>query len=220
MNPPPDLPKKYADEAVLVLPYESINSLLQGVGVWPVSEAMLQLISTPSIMRRGDAERTTSVTQLVAYYVVLNGARILTHRRTRRQPEKRLTAIRAIGLSGHMTTSDLQTLATRDLFHQGAVSGYANRELAEEIAVRVSSSEPISLQCFVWEPSDDFGKQHLGLVYVVPAEGEFKVLEPGLIANAAFEAMPDIRASLEEFTSWSRLLLESPHFSQVLTDRT
>ena len=219
MNTPPDLPRKYADESVLVVPYESINSILQGVGVWPVSEALLKLISTPSTMRRDDAERTTAVTQLVAYYIVLNGARLLTHRRTRRQPEKRLTAIRAIGLSGHMTTADLQTLATRDLFHQGAASGYANRELAEEVAVRVSSHEPIALQCCVWEPTDDFGKQHLGLVYVVPAEKEFRVLEPGLIADAAFQGLSEVRSSLVEFSSWSRLLLESTYFSQVLSSR-
>lgn len=216
MNSPQDLPRKYADESVLVIPFEALNKILPSVGIWPVSEPLLQLISRPSVMRREDAERTTTVTQLVAYYLVTNGNRILVHRRTRRQPEKRLTAIKAAGFSGHMTTSDLQTLSTRDLFHQGADSGYANRELAEEVAVRISSYEPILLRCCVWEPINDFGKQHLGLVYVVPAEETFQILEPGLLADAEFKSLIEIRNSLAEYTSWSRLLLESEYFCQAL----
>jgi predicted NUDIX family phosphoesterase len=214
-----DLPRKYAEESLLVVPYEAVDTLLPGVGIWPTSEALLRLISTPSTMRRADAELTTEVTQLIAYYVVRHGDRILTHRRTRRQPEKRLTAVKAVGLSGHMTVSDLPALTTRDLFHQGAASGYANRELAEEISVRISSEHPITLRCCIWEPVDDFGKQHLGLVYVVPAEEEIKVLEPGLIADATFECIPNIRAAYSAFTSWSRLLLESQYFVDILSHK-
>jgi len=212
-----DLPRKYAQESLLVVPNEAVNAILPDVGVWPISEALLGLISMPSMMRRGDAEQTTLVTQLIAYYVVVSGGRILTHRRTRRQPEKRLTAIKALGLSGHMTVADLPALTTRDMFHPSASSGYANRELAEEIKVRVSSESPISLRCAIWEPVDDFGKQHLGLVYVVHAQEEFTVLEPGLITDAKFEALPDIRAAYDKFTSWTRLLLESEFFLKMLT---
>ena len=212
-----DLPKKYAEESLIVVPYTNVNELLPGVGVWPVSEALLRLISAPSTMRRADAEQTTEVTQLIAYYVVRHGDRILTHRRTRRQPEKRLTGVKAAGLSGHMTVSDLPGLTTQDLFHQGSASGYANRELAEEVAVQITSEHPISLRCCIWEPVDDFGKQHLGLVYLVPANEEIKVLEPGLIADPAFERVSDIRAAYRDFTSWSRLLLESKVFGEILS---
>lgn len=211
-----DLPKKYAEESLIVVPFKAVNRLLPGVGVWPVSEPLLRLISTPLTMRRGEAELTAEVTQLIAYYVVLNGDRILTHRRTRRQPEKRLTAIKAAGLSGHMTETDLPALNNRDLFHQDTAGGYANRELAEEVSVQVSAKHPIRLRCCVWDPTDDFGKQHLGLVYVVPAEATIKVMEPGLISDASFQAIPDIRASFDEFTSWSRLLLESEYFLETL----
>lgn len=210
------LPKKYADEQVLVVSYDSISSLLPTVGIWPVSEPLLDLIAAPCTMRRDDAEQTTAVTQLVAYYVVTNGGRLLTHRRTRRQPEKRLTDIRAIGLSGHMTASDLQTLTTGDLFHEGERGGYANRELAEEIAVRVSSAHPIELRGFVWDPVDDFGKQHVGLLYSVPAESDFKVLEPGLIGDARFSSLAEILESIDTYTSWSRLLLQSTLWTEVL----
>lgn len=213
----PALPKKYAEESLIVVPYVTVSELLPGAGVWPVSEALLNLISTPSAMRRADAELTTEVTQLISYYVVKNGDRILTHWRTRRQPEKRLTGVRAVGLSGHMTISDLPGLTTQDLFHQGSASGYANRELAEEVSVQITSEYPISLRCCIWEPVDDFGKQHLGLVYLVPAKEEIKVLEPGLIADATFERVSDIRANYRNFTSWSRLLLESDFFVDILS---
>ena len=219
MTPPAELPKKYAAERVLVVPYDALRQLLPDVGVWPVSEALLQLIAAPSLMRRDEAEQTTVVTQLVAYYIVVNSFRVLTHRRTRRQPEKRLTDVRAIGLSGHMTASDFQGLSNRDLFHRDATSGYANRELAEEVAVTVSSQTPIALRCCIWEPIDDFGKQHLGLVYSVPAEEKVKVLEPGLISDAAFKTLPEIRSSIADYSSWSRLLLNSTIFADFLVDQ-
>ncbi|MDD2919729.1 hypothetical protein [Rhodoferax sp.] len=217
MNISTRLPKKYANEQVLVVQYASLSELLPTVGVWPVRDKLLDLVAKPGIMRRDQAEMTTAVTQLVAYYIVVNESRLLTHRRTRRQPEKRLTAVRAIGLSGHMTTSDLQTLLTRDLFHAGEHTGYANRELAEEVAVRVSSKHPITLRGFIWEPIDDFGKQHLGLIYIVPAEAEFRVLEPGLIGEAQFSTLPEISRSVDAYTSWSRLLLQSNLLTEALT---
>jgi hypothetical protein len=55
------LPRKYADESLLVVPNASVNAILPDVGVWPISEALLDLISTPSMMRRGEAEQTTRV---------------------------------------------------------------------------------------------------------------------------------------------------------------
>ena len=61
------------------------------------------------------------------------------------------------------------------------------------------------------------GQQHLGLVYVVHAEEQFTVLEPGLITDAKFEGLPDIRAAYDKFTSWTRLLLESKLFLSMLT---
>lgn len=212
------LPKKYANEQVLVVTYDAVIALLPSVGVFPVNEALLELISLPQTMRRDEAEKSTAMTQLVAYYVVMNDGHLLTHRRTRRQPEKRLTDVRAIGLSGHMTTSDLNTLTTGDLFHEGDHAGYANRELAEEIAVRVSSKAPIKLAGFIWEPIDDFGRQHLGLLYIVPAEREFRVLEPGLIGSADFLTPDEISASINDYTSWSKLLLDSELFIGSLSE--
>lgn len=213
------LPKKYAAEQVLVVSYDALRNLLPDTGVWPLSESLTNLISAPSTMRRDDAELTTTVTQLVAYYVIVNGSRVLTHRRTRRQPEKRLTDIRALGLTGHMTEADLQTLKIRDLFQQGMHSGYANRELAEEVAVRISAERPIELHGCIWEPIDDFGKQHLGLIYFVPAEEDFQVLEPGLIGDARYSSVPEIKSSIDKYTPWSRLLLDSTLFAEMLPQR-
>jgi predicted NUDIX family phosphoesterase len=45
---------------------------------------------------------------------VRHGDRILTHRHTRRQPEKRLAGVKAAALRGHMTVSDL--IKTRQTF--------------------------------------------------------------------------------------------------------
>ena len=203
------LPKKYANERVLVVPRESIDSTVKHQGVAPVTEQLLQLFSHARTMRRDDAEKTVEFTQLVAYFIVVDGVNVLTHRRSKRQPEKRLTDVRSIGFSGHMTDTDLQSLSSYDLFHGSGQSGYANRELAEEVKVKVSSSDPISMRCCIWDPFDDLGKQHIGLVYEVPTAGHFEVLEPGLITDACFETMDAIRSNINAYTSWSQLLAGS-----------
>lgn len=216
MSDPSTLPKKYAQERVLVVPRQSIEVAVQRQGVIPVTEQLLQLFANAKSMRRDLAEETLEFTQLVAYFVVVAGTDVLTHKRSKRQPEKRLTDIRAIGFSGHMTEMDLQTFSSRDLFHGNGISGYANRELAEEVKVIISSENPISMRCCLWDSYDDLGKQHIGLVFEVPIAGSFEILEPGLITDAQFESLDDIRANLLDYTSWSQLLARSTAGNDLL----
>lgn len=207
MNEAPTLAKKYAQERVLVVPRPLIEQSVGRRGVGPITDSLFETLMRATPMRRDLAEDTIEVTQLVAYFVVRSGNEVLTHKRSKKQPEKRLTNVRSLGFSGHMTDDDLQSLMSYDFFHGDGLGSYTNRELAEEVRVNLSSEHPISLRCCIWDPSDTLGQQHIGLVYEVPTDGKFEVLEPGLIVDARFESISSIRSSITSYTSWSQLLL-------------
>jgi len=202
-----DLPKKYAEESVLVCSRAKLELLIHGVGVIPSCNELWAEISNAFPMKRGIAEENTDVVQLVSYFVVLNNNKLLTHKRSKRQPEKRLVNIKSVGFSGHIMESDADKLYNFDMFEPSLITPYINRELAEEVKVKLNPDFPISFVGYIWEPSDALGKQHLGLMYIVPCDGSFTIMEPGLLTQARFESMVDINSTIDNYTTWSRMVI-------------
>ncbi|MDP3608649.1 MAG: hypothetical protein U1D41_16820 [Nitrosomonas sp.] len=211
------LAKKYADESVLVCQRSDMTPLLTHSGVLPASPLIWKAICHATPMRRIDAEADTSVIQLVSYFLILHRGKFLTHRRTKRQPEKRLTDIRSLGFSGHICKHDTNQLLGNDLFEPSLEDApYLNRELAEEVSVKLESKNPIRFGGYIWDPSDTLGLQHLALLYIVPTNGDYKILEPGLITDARFESLLEIKSKLELYTTWSRLLINELEVNKTI----
>jgi predicted NUDIX family phosphoesterase len=203
------LPKKYAEEIILVCQRIALEPLLKNEGYIPADDEVWAGISAAFPMRRGDAEIDQSVIQLVSFFLVTNKGECLTHKRCKKQPEKRLIDVRAVGFSGHINESDSKDLFVRDLFEPTDSTPYVNRELSEEVSLSLNSKNPISFHGYIWEPSDDMGRQHIGLLYEVPCNGEFKILEPGLIADAHFDSLETVANSIDEYSSWSKIILSA-----------
>lgn len=203
------LPKKYAEEIILVCKKDKLLPSLNKEGFIESNEKIWNAISLAFPMRRDRAEIEKSVIQLVSFFLVTYGNKLLTHKRCKKQPEKRLIDIRAIGFSGHINKSDGIDLTVRDLFEPTYSSPYVNRELSEEVSLNIEVSKHISFNGFIWEPSDDMGRQHIGLLYDVPCNGRFEILEPGLITNARFDSLNKIREELDNYGSWTRIILSA-----------
>ena len=201
------LPKKYAEEKILVCKRESLEPLLNEEGFIPPDEEIWKSVMSAFPMRRGDAENDMSVIQLVSFFLVTNNKKYLTHKRTKKQPEKRLIDVRAMGFSGHINDSDSNSLFVGDLFEPTESSPYVNRELSEEVSLTLNSQKPISFHGYIWEPSDEVGRQHIGLLYEVQSDGEFTILEPGLISDAHFDSLEEIGSEINEYGSWSKILI-------------
>lgn len=201
------LPKKYAEEIILVCQRSALEPLLKTEGFVPADDEVWAGISAAFPMRRGDAEMDQSVIQLVSFFLVMNRGECLTHKRCKKQPEKRLIDVRAIGFSGHINESDGKDLFVRDLFEPTDSTPYVNRELSEEVSLVLNSQNPISFHGYIWEPSDNMGRQHIGLLYKVPCNREFNILEPGLIADAHFDSLETIESNIDEYGSWSKIII-------------
>jgi predicted NUDIX family phosphoesterase len=204
------LPKKYAQEDVMVLDRSAVDEfcITCGVGHLPLNSP--DILSRAWPMKRERAENETNYVQLVAYYLVEGCEGYLTHRRTSRQPEQRLVNVRSLGFSGHLGPKDMEELLHRDLFGADQPMGFTNRELGEEVEVKVGPQATSSLRRYIWDPSEPLGAQHLALVCHITDAKEFRILEPGLITDAKFESVEKILAKLPLYSSWTRLLLMSP----------
>ncbi len=211
------LPKKYAEEIILVCDRRNFEPLVTDEGFLPCNKEIWEALSKNVFpMRRGDAEIDQSVIQLVSYFLVSHRGTFLTHKRCKKQPEKRLIDVRAIGFSGHINEADGRDLFIKDLFEPTGSFPYVNRELSEEVSLDLSSQNPISFHGYIWEPSDSMGRQHVGLMYEVPCNGDFKILEPGLISEAKFQTVEEIAKDLESYGSWSRIVLSAITDQKVL----
>lgn len=202
--------KKYASEMVLTVPRLQILDHLNRSGLLPPNEELLATLRRATLTRRDEAEGNPDLVQLVSYFVVMKGDRILIHRRTRRQPEQRLTNIYSVGFGGHLGNQDTIALATPDLFAEVAGAPTLTRELSEEVDVRVTSGRTISFLGFLWDDTDLLGLQHLALAYLVPTSTEtFTIREPGLIAEARYIERTALASGEINLTTWSRHLVRN-----------
>lgn len=213
------LPKKYAEEVILVCQRTVLEPLLMNEGFISANDDIWAGISAAFPMRRGEAELDQSVIQLVSFFLVTYKGKCLTHKRAKKQPEKRLIDVRAIGFSGHINESDEKDLFARDLFEPTDSGPYVNRELSEEVSLSLNSNNPISFYGYIWDPSDDLGRQHIGLFYEVPCDGEFTVLEPGLITDARFDSLETIVSNVDEYGSWSKIILSALDSQKLILKR-
>ena len=90
-----------------------------------------KLISESTEMHRKEAELTEEFVQIIPLFFVHNGSQYLTHKRTKRLPEKRLSSNRTINFGGHLQLTDYPTLFSDDA---GLVDLAIQRELREELS--------------------------------------------------------------------------------------
>jgi predicted NUDIX family phosphoesterase len=188
------------NERVLATPTEALREAGLFHGFTDRTDHYLPLILDPRRLRflpRQEAEQDPSHKQLIPYLVLRHEGKVFHYRR-RGGGEKRLLALRSIGLGGHVTDED-----------GPAAGAYRNgllRELREEVELAGGYEERV-----VGLINDDrtpVGQVHLGIVHVLDLHaGGARCREDGL-AEAGFAAVEALRADAEAFETWSRFLLE------------
>lgn len=210
----PDVPEYKADryqkalfdEDIIVFPASSLRRYVPGVGLFrgPIDSRSLRAELKP--MRRRLAEEDATVIQLVSVFVVRHGARLLTHKRTKRLPESRLHGYCSLSFGGHLNPDDICS-PLFDIFDPQQGMPWLVRELREELILPT----PPHLICrgLLYDDSREVSRQHLGIVYdiLVPTE-EFKIGERGFLMDAKFESVDSIRKRSADFENWSLLLLK------------
>ncbi|HEY2094093.1 MAG TPA: HTH domain-containing protein [Thermoanaerobaculia bacterium] len=198
--------KSLFDEEIMVFPRLRLSEYAPAPGLH--FSDLAGLIRQCQPMRRSDAEADMSVVQLVSAFVVRNGSKVLTHKRTKRLPESRLHGFYSLTFGGHLNPSDITPLFSPSKPEQWAP--WLLRELGEEVKFRGNPVESLVFRGLLYDNAREVSTQHVGVTYEITVHSqEFAIGERGFLMDAKFESLSEIRARAAEFENWSLLLLES-----------
>lgn len=199
-----------AEEHVLVLPTQEFHALGHFQGFSPDLGTYLPALleSTELSYRpRGLMEHDPSFKQLIPYmvfrYTGADGIPLLfQYTRGGGQGEKRLHALRSVGIGGHISTDDAEAGAIADVYRVGM-----QRELAEEVLLETAYTE--TCVGLINDDETPVGQVHLGVVHL------FDLAEPAIqpremeILEAGFRPAQEILAELDQFESWSQIVVRA-----------
>lgn len=200
-----------AQERVLVVPTSRFRALghFQGFSA-DVDRYLPALLEGEDLAYRprGEMEQDPSFKQLIPYvlfrYVDSAGAvHLFQYTRGGGQGERRLHAKRSVGVGGHISTDDVGDLTCHhDVYREGL-----RRELAEEVAIDAAYRE----QCvgLINDDETPVGQVHLGVVHLCDLVRPAVLPREAAILDAGFRPAGELLANLDQFESWSQIVLEA-----------
>ena len=189
------------DEKVLVIPTARFRAAGYFHGLLAATDAYRAAILDPSAFSfrpRYEVETDPSFKQLIPYIVLKCGDRLFHYRRGSAGTEKRLEALRSVGIGGHISEAD--AAGGTDPYHTGMM-----RELAEEVNVGSGFVE----QCigFINDDRTPVGSVHLGVVHVFELESPSARSREDALADAGFAPLAELVQQAEQFETWSQFAL-------------
>jgi predicted NUDIX family phosphoesterase len=150
-----------------------------------------------SFRLRGECETDPTWLQLIPYVVLRHGNSIFHYTRGSKGGEKRLHALKSIGIGGHINPVDTEAA---DPYRAGMA-----RELAEEIHLGCAYKD--SVLGLVYDPSTSVGSVHLGVVHELTLDNDDVTPRELSIAECGFTGIAELRKRAEQFETWSQLVL-------------
>lgn len=188
-------------ERVLVIPTAHFQSVGYFQGFRPFDEAdRLALLDSRqfSFRPRSEVETDPSFKQLIPYVVLRSSEQLFHYRRGGSGTETRLSALRSIGIGGHISEED--GAGEGDPYRNGML-----RELAEEIEIGCPYQE--RLLGFINDDRTPVGSVHLGVVHLFDLEQPAAEAREEAIAQAGFAPLTELIAQSGEFETWSQFVL-------------
>ncbi len=189
-----------ASEQVLVVPTRLFHELGLFQGLSPRADHYLPPLLDSrnlSYRPRHEVETDPSFKQIIPYVVLRHGNQVFHYLRGQGGGEKRLRALRSIGVGGHINPGD-----GADPYRQGLL-----REIEEEIFLEASYRE--TCLGLINDDSTSVGQVHLGVVHV------FDLDSPGVrrrerdLTDAGFAPVAELLRRKDEFETWSQFVLEA-----------
>jgi len=190
-----------ADEKVLVVPTNVLREAGLFQGFSPRVEHYLPRLLDPqqlSYLPRSKAEDDPAFKQIIPYVVLRHGQQVFHYQRGKQASEKRLHALRSIGVGGHINPAD------ENLFNSSYEQGM-RREVAEEVIIETTYQE--SCIGLINDDSTPVCQVHIGIVHVFElAEAKVRRREAGL-TNAGFTSIRQMLEERDNFETWSQFVL-------------
>ncbi len=184
------------DELVLGLPRDVLmaDGGWQGVLHGDLAGRLALVERHGSHRRRGACETDPAWKQVIPYLVVIDRGSVFLMRRTRAGGDARLHDRWSIGVGGHVNPED------------GGVAGGIAREWAEELDAPWEP-EPV-LVGLLNDDSTPVGRVHVGLVYLVEAEGRPVAVRETHKLEGAFATPAECRGVQDRMETWSSLVFD------------
>jgi predicted NUDIX family phosphoesterase len=191
-----------SDEQVLIIPTRIFHAAGLFQGLCRDVEHYQARILDPrhfAFMPRSLAENDPSFKQLIPYVVLKFRNQVFHYTRGQGTGEKRLRALRSVGIGGHINPVD-QTSAEHP-YRQGLL-----RELTEEVTI----GTPYRELClgFINDDSTPVGEVHLGIVHLFELEAPNVQRREADLADAGFASIQELVQAKDGFETWSQFVLE------------
>jgi len=161
---------------------------------------------------RSVAERDYNTKQLVVYVLINHGETFLSYQRTPKTTETRLKALHSIGIGGHVNVDDQiqpTLFGAQEAAWKDFVLKAVRREVSEEVQIEGAIAQEPRLICFVNDDSNDVGKVHFGMVFLMKL-GKPSVAIRGErgIGKLSFRTLPELISMRDTLETWSQLLVD------------
>ncbi len=188
-------------EQVLVVPTPLFHEAGLFQGLSPRVDHYLPRLLDPrhlSYRPRPEVEIDPNFKQIIPYVVLKHSNEVFHYLRGQGAGEKRLRALRSIGVGGHINPGD----GGADPYRQGLL-----REIEEEIYLGSAYKE--SYLGLINDDSTPVGQVHLGIVHVFELETPNVRRREKELTEAGFAPIADLCNRKEEFETWSQFVLEA-----------
>lgn len=141
--------------------------------------------------RRGDVENDPNYKQPIAYSVILNPSlkKVFAYKRSSdvlNYSESRLAGNWCWGVGGHVEKEDVRGLE----WAYDVILRSRDRELSEEVFM--DSYNKISLLGYINDDSNDVGRVHLGILYVVETNSDKIIPRDKEIAEGSYKDLSEL----------------------------
>ena len=190
------------DEKVLVIPTERFRAAGYFHGLRAADDAFRVAILDATAFQfrpRYEVETDPSFKQLIPYIVLKCRDQLFHYRRGASGTEKRLEALRSIGIGGHISEAD--AAGGDDPYQTGML-----RELTEEVELGCGFRE----RCvgFINDDRTPVGSVHLGVVHVFELESPVARSREDALADSGFAPLTELLGAAKQFETWSQFALE------------
>ncbi len=193
------------DEEVLVVPARLLVELGPFSGFLDTVDRYLPAIldrANQSFRPRSLVEDDPSYKQLIPYVILECSdacqTRLFQYTRGKGQGEKRLHALRSIGIGGHISVEDAQGA---DWYRTGM-----HRELTEEVHIECGGKDRIV--GLIYDDSTEVGRVHLGIVHILQLASCKVTPREDQLEECGFQPVEAIKTDLHRFETWSQLCIK------------
>ncbi|MEM4396188.1 MAG: NUDIX domain-containing protein [Candidatus Woesearchaeota archaeon] len=162
------------------------------------------ILKNYEFLDRSVAEVNPNYKQPIPYGIIINPEnRVLLYKRgNKNYNEKRLAEKYSIGIGGHIDQEDLEN--NNENFLEFALM----REIQEEIKLEKESIQKVELIGYINDDSNDVGKVHFGLVYLIKINFSTIIPNDDEIIFFDFKDVKDLEQYTDKFETWSLICYE------------